>query len=635
MEIASNKGVIADASTPAGRAGMSESEWREAIKFDSTDTGWVIMSIGMAIGAGIVFLPVQVGLMGLWVFLLSSVIGYPAMYLFQRLFINTLAESPECKDYPSVISGYLGKNWGILLGALYFVMLVIWMFVYSTAITNDSASYLHTFGVTEGLLSDSPFYGLVLICILVAISSRGEKLLFKISTGMVLTKLLVVAALGVSMVGMWHLYNVGSLPPLGLLVKNAIITLPFTLTSILFIQTLSPMVISYRSREKSIEVARHKALRAMNIAFGILFVTVFFYAVSFTLAMGHDEAVKAYEQNISALAIADAKALLAAGKVSVKIQEPCNEILFSRAKVWNGEKWACVTIVGGHTNIVHIETHNGVVFTQQACVAEGEQESPLTVLSRTTLAEILKFVNEVPFAAIRFILDSAKLNCALSQEGLSGKWGLHIGATLEKQCERGLLAKDLSSSIVIRTSAASDARMGGATLPAMSNSGSGNQGITATMPVVVVAEHFGADDERLARALMLSHLSAIYIHNQLPRLSALCAATTAAMGAAAGMAWLVDGRYETISMAISSMIGDVSGMICDGASNSCAMKVSTSASAAWKAVLMALDDTAVTGNEGIVAHDVEQSIANLCALASHSMQQTDRQIIEIMASKAR
>lgn len=110
MEIASNKGVIADASTPAGRAGMSESEWREAIKFDSTDTGWVIMSIGMAIGAGIVFLPVQVGLMGLWVFLLSSVIGYPAMYLFQRLFINTLAESPECKDYPSVISGYLGPG---------------------------------------------------------------------------------------------------------------------------------------------------------------------------------------------------------------------------------------------------------------------------------------------------------------------------------------------------------------------------------------------------------------------------------------------------------------------------------------------------------------------------------------------
>jgi len=302
--ITNNSDVMQGTSSAAQKAGMTEQAWREAVKFDSTDTGWVIMSIGMAIGAGIVFLPVQVGLMGLWVFLLSSIIGYPAMYLFQRLFINTLAESPECKDYPSVISGYLGKNWGVLLGVLYFIMLVIWMFVYSTAITNDSASYLHTFGVTQGLLSDNPLYGLVLICILVAISSRGEKLLFKVSSLMVLTKLLVVAALGLSMVGLWHLYNAGTLPPAGLLVKNAIITLPFTLTSILFIQTLSPMVISYRAKEKSIEVARYKALRAMNIAFAILFVTVFFYAVSFTLAMGHDEAVKAYQQNISALAIA-------------------------------------------------------------------------------------------------------------------------------------------------------------------------------------------------------------------------------------------------------------------------------------------------------------------------------------------
>lgn len=288
----------------AENAGMSEEQWRAATKFDGTDAGWVIMSIGMAIGAGIVFLPVQVGLMGLWVFLLSSVIGYPAMYLFQRLFINTLAESPECKDYPSVITGYLGKNWGILLGALYFIMLVIWMFVYSTAITNDSASYFQTFGVTEGLLSDSPWYGLILICLLVAISSRGEKLLFKLSGFMVLTKLFIVAALGISMVGMWHLYNIGSLPPVGRLIKEAVITLPFTLTSILFIQTLSPMVISFRNQNVNREVARFKALRAMNIAFIILFCTVFFYAVSFTLAMGHDEAVKAYQQNISALAIA-------------------------------------------------------------------------------------------------------------------------------------------------------------------------------------------------------------------------------------------------------------------------------------------------------------------------------------------
>ena len=284
-------------------ATITAAQWKEDTRFDSTDWGWIIMSIGMAIGAGIVFLPVQVGLMGLWVFLLSSVIGYPAMYLFQRLFINTLAESPECKDYPSVISGYLGKNWGILLGGLYFIMLVIWVFVYSTAITNDSASFLQSFGATTSLLSENPFYGLALICGLVALASRGENLLFKISTFMVLTKLGVVAVLGLMMVDKWDINNIGSVPSTGDWLKDAIVMLPFTLTSILFIQSLSPMVISYRSREKSLAVARFKAMRAMNIAFGVLFVVVFFYAVSFTLAMGHEQAVRASNENISALAM--------------------------------------------------------------------------------------------------------------------------------------------------------------------------------------------------------------------------------------------------------------------------------------------------------------------------------------------
>lgn len=296
-------------------SGLTAEEWKKAIRFDGTDWGWVIMSIGMAIGAGIVFLPVQVGLMGLWVFLLSSVIGYPAMYLFQRLFINTLAASPECQDYPSVIKGYLGKNWGMFLGALYFIMLIIWVFVYSTAINNDSASFLQSFGITQTSLSKNPLYGLLIICILVALASRGEKVLFKIATGMVLTKLLVVAFLGCLMVSHWNPANIGTIPPVGQLLHDTIVMLPFTLTSILFIQSLSPMVISYRSHEKSIEVARYKAMRAMNIAFGILFVTVFFYAVSFTLSMGHDEAVAAYQANISALAMA----AQGSGQQSVKI----------------------------------------------------------------------------------------------------------------------------------------------------------------------------------------------------------------------------------------------------------------------------------------------------------------------------
>ncbi|MBA9084332.1 serine transporter [Fontibacillus solani] len=288
----------------AQKSGMTQEEWKAATKFDSTDWGWIIMSIGMAIGAGIVFLPVQVGLVGMWVFLISSIISYPAIYLFQKLFINTLAESPKCDDYPGVIGHYLGKNWGFLLGILYFCMIVLGVFTYSTAITNDSSSFLHSFGVTKTELSSNPFYGLIIICILVALASRGEKVLFKLSSGLVLIKLAVVAVLGVVMISQWDLANVSSIPDIGYIIKETIIMIPFTVTSILFIQSLSPMVISYRSHNKSIEVAKYKSLRAMNIAFVVLFVTVFFYAVSFNLAMGHDQAVIASEQNISALAMA-------------------------------------------------------------------------------------------------------------------------------------------------------------------------------------------------------------------------------------------------------------------------------------------------------------------------------------------
>jgi serine transporter len=282
---------------------MNTQEFIQAKKFDRADLGWITMSIGMAIGAGIVFLPVQVGVLGLWVFLLSSIVGYPAMYLFQRLFINTLATSKECQDYPSVISQYLGKNWGVALGALYFIMLIIWGFIYSLAITNDSASYLQSFGVTNELLSDSVVYPLMLISLLVWVASSQEKLLFTISGTMAIVVLMVVAVMSFLLIPYWSMANVSELEWSWSLIENAIGTLPFTLTSILFIQSLSPMVISYRARHQSVEVARYKALRAMNIAFAILFLVVFFFAISFTFAISHEQALQAKSQNISALAI--------------------------------------------------------------------------------------------------------------------------------------------------------------------------------------------------------------------------------------------------------------------------------------------------------------------------------------------
>lgn len=287
----------------AATAGMTQEEWKAATKFNSTDFGWVIMCIGMAIGAGIGFLPVQIGRIGLWVYLLSGVIAYPALWLSQRLYINTLALSPKCENYSGIISGYLGKNWGLLLGIVYFLFSIKIILIYSLASTNDSASLLHSFGVTDTNWSSSPFYGLAVLCFLVALASRGEKLLFKISTGMVLTKLFVIVCLGLAMMQHWNLANILSLPDISYLIKQTIIMVPFTISSILFVQCLSPMIISYRTHNTSNIVAKYKAIRAMNIAYAVLFFSIFFYAVSFSLSMSQEQAIAAYNQNISALAM--------------------------------------------------------------------------------------------------------------------------------------------------------------------------------------------------------------------------------------------------------------------------------------------------------------------------------------------
>ncbi len=334
-------------------------------------------------------------------------------------------------------------------------------------------------------------------------------------------------------------------------------------------------------------------------------------------------------KQITSEQVALAKQMINDHKIEVSISDT-EHILYSEATLFNTDQQVKVRIAAHHTNVIYIEK-NGELLFSKPCVVESENAE--NVFADLNAKDIYDFSLNVELDKIRFIQQAAILNSALSQEGLNQDYGLHIGRTLQKQIGKGLISDDLLNRIVIETTAASDARMGGANLPAMSNSGSGNQGITATMPVVVVARHLAANEEQLIRALFLSHLMAIYIHSKLPKLSALCAVTTAAMGSCAGIAWLLTGKFEAISMAISSMIGDISGIICDGAANSCAMKVSTSVSSSYKSILMALDDTQVTGNEGIVEHQIDRSINNLCAIASRSMQYTDRQVIEIMVSK--
>lgn len=336
-------------------------------------------------------------------------------------------------------------------------------------------------------------------------------------------------------------------------------------------------------------------------------------------------------KNLTMEQVAAGKEMIREGRVKLSIANVPN-ILYSEARVIHGENSVRVCIADTHINVVLIEKNGTVLF---------EATEAKTILDTTTdysmsgvhARDIFDFALEAPLEMISFIREAGAMNDFLSKEGMSGHYGLQIGATMNRQIDKGLLSDGLLTKVLMHTAAASDARMGGATLPAMTNSGSGNQGIAATMPVIVVGEYVKADEETLTRALMLSHMMAIYIHDKLPKLSALCAVTTASMGAAAGMAYLLKGDFATVSMAISNMIGDVAGMICDGASNSCAMKVSTSVMSAYKGVLMALDGIRVTGNEGIVSEDVDQSIINLGQLACHGMIQTDEQILKIMLNK--
>lgn len=328
--------------------------------------------------------------------------------------------------------------------------------------------------------------------------------------------------------------------------------------------------------------------------------------------------------------VSAARRMLDEGRVHIGVA-PVDNVLYAEARVEADGHWVRVAIADAHTRVVCIEQDGETVFRR---APETEAQDAAYSLAGARARDVFDFAMQAPLQDIAFIAEAGQLNAALSREGLTGEYGLAVGATLQKNIDRGILADDLLTRVIKLTTAASDARMGGAMAPAMSNSGSGNQGIAASLPVVVVADHVGADEARRIRALMLSNLMAIYIKSYQHKLSALCAVTTAAMGSAAGMAWLLGGDYDTVATAICNMIGDVAGMICDGANNACAMKVSSSVGAAVKAVLLALDGVRVGGQDGIVSGDVDDTIRNLAALVNRGMVETDQQILRIMLEKS-
>ena len=323
--------------------------------------------------------------------------------------------------------------------------------------------------------------------------------------------------------------------------------------------------------------------------------------------------------------VENGKELLKTLPVVVKLKENVQDKLYVEVIAKANENTAIVTISKEHARFSHVQINQEVLLHIDS--QEQEATKPDTIaLSFDTVCD---FALESPLEEIAFIKDASEINKAAAAESIKGNYGHGVSFTLAN----GQLGNNVFTRMLAVTAAACDARMGGAMFPVMSNSGSGNQGIAATLPLTVFAEEQGKTDEQLIRALTLSHLMAIYIKQSLGRLSGLCGAVVATTGSACGLTYLMGGSREQIAYSIKNMIGNITGIICDGAKPSCALKVSNGVSTATLSALMAMDNKVVSSLEGITDEDVDKTIQNLTRIGRDGMQETDRMILEIMTSK--
>ena len=329
-------------------------------------------------------------------------------------------------------------------------------------------------------------------------------------------------------------------------------------------------------------------------------------------------------------AVAQGQQMIDKGAISVGLKEGGCDMLHIEVIAEGKGGRAVAVISGAHTNFVYIE-RNGEALVDQRTPAVGAVESKTLPLDLRTVWD---YAMESPIEELEFILEARRLNKAAADESLKGEWGHCLGRMLQESPKsRNIMGDTTLSHMISYTSAACDARMGGAKIPVMSNSGSGNQGIVSTLPVVVYAEDMGCSEEQLVRALILSHLTVIYIKQSLGRLSALCGCVVASTGSSCGVTYLMGGGYEEVAMAVKNMVATLTGMICDGAKPSCALKLSSAVSTAVMAATMAMEHHCVSAYEGIVDDDVDQSILNLTSIGSRGMLETDKMILNIMTHK--
>ncbi len=333
-----------------------------------------------------------------------------------------------------------------------------------------------------------------------------------------------------------------------------------------------------------------------------------------------------------------AKAFLRGRGVKINLLENIKKISI-RARLCSGEDSAEAEIEDMHDNITVLRQNDAVIEKHK--LISGARESRSAVqqmeewLSKLSLRELVGLIDRLDQEDLEFIREGIRYNTALADCGLKNGPGLGIGLTLERLVREGLLKRDMVLSARILTSAASDSRMSGVRLPAMSSAGSGNHGLTAILPIVAVKEYLGdANEDRVLEAIALSHVLTAYIKAHTGRLSAVCGCSVAAgAGAAGGIAYLMNGTLHHIAGAIKNLIEDLAGVICDGAKAACSLKLSTAAGTAVQSALFALHGIDVQSTDGIIASTPEQTMKNVGELSTCGMIETDRTILQIMIRK--
>lgn len=324
-----------------------------------------------------------------------------------------------------------------------------------------------------------------------------------------------------------------------------------------------------------------------------------------------------------------AEALALTEKVTVE-QAQVKCALYIEVEIETDRHTARTIIQYSHVNTTYLEVDGAAQDVAGEGAAADEAE---TLYAGLNLKTILEFAAQTPLERLPIVRDAIRTNTAIAKEGLAREYGLQVGRTLSESVDKLMLSNDLATYAMMLASAGSDARMAGSSLPAYSNSGSGNQGITATMPVVAAAEKLGANDEALVRACTVSNLTAIFIKHKLGKLSPVCGAIIAATGAACGIVALMGGGLPQTVSAVKNMLGNVAGMFCDGAKASCALKVSTCANAAVQAAILAMNTHYIKGTDGIVGNTADETVANYCRVLAEGMPQLDQTLLDIIIRK--